>query len=104
MDSILNDIERKVMNRLQRELQPQQAQQVSFDIVDSIARDWGGQRPYIPASDKIRRNSGILSQWESQRAAGRVDRNAIAKQFNVHRTTVDRVIAAHLNAIRSPFG
>jgi hypothetical protein len=63
----------------------------------SLVRDeYGSRTQYIQQDSKRKRRLKIVHAWKEQRRAGFEDRNAIAKEFDVSRSTVNRAIARYL--------
>ncbi len=77
-------------------IDPSQANIIISDLDMGLRDTYGGDRTYVPSTSgltKQQRNTAIIKAWKSG-----ADRGRIAVKFNVHRSTVDRVISGHLSS------
>ena len=72
-------------------------QAVVTATVELIRDEHGSQTHYVQRYTKRKRRLKIVREWKEQRAQGFEDRIAIAKKFDVHRSTVDKAIARYLS-------
>ena len=70
------------------------------NIITNIRVKWGGERHYVHVEGKRKRNQEIIGIWQF----GERDRNKIAREVGCSRSTVDRVIAIHLQRLTPEYG
>jgi len=89
----------KTIHRLAGEcnLSAEGARTLATRLVGMIREHFGAQRVYVRAPSREPRNSEILAAHDSGES-----RIAIAKRFDIHPTTVDRIVAAHRLPPRRP--
>lgn len=72
-------------------------QSVVTATIELVREDYGNRTQYVQRDSNRKRRQRIIQAWLKQREQGVEDRAKLAREFNVHLTTIGRVITRYLN-------